>query len=85
MYEPLFAPTKEILDAYKKRGGAWEAYERSFVELMAQRQIEQHISPRIFDMPTVLLCSENTAEHCHRRLVMEYLRDKWGNLEIIHL
>jgi uncharacterized protein (DUF488 family) len=33
----------------------------------------------------VLLCSEPTAEHCHRRLVLEYLRDKWGDLTITHL
>ena len=84
-HEPLLTPTKEILDTYKKRGGTWEAYERSFKELMEKRRIEKHLSPNIFNLPTVLLCSEYTAEHCHRRLVMEYLRDKWGNLEIIHL
>ena len=33
----------------------------------------------------VLLCSEATAEHCHRRLVLEYLQDKWGDLKITHL
>jgi uncharacterized protein (DUF488 family) len=32
-----------------------------------------------------LLCSEETAEHCHRRLVAEYLREKWGEVEIVHL
>jgi uncharacterized protein (DUF488 family) len=33
----------------------------------------------------VLLCSEATADQCHRRLVAEYLRDRWGDVEIIHL
>ncbi|HHN66515.1 MAG TPA: DUF488 family protein, partial [Thermopetrobacter sp.] len=32
-----------------------------------------------------LLCSEDSPHHCHRRLVAEYLRDKWGDVEIIHL
>jgi len=32
-----------------------------------------------------LLCSEATPEHCHRRLVAEYLQNKWGGVEIIHL
>jgi hypothetical protein len=30
------------------------------------------------------VCSEETPDHC-RRLVAEYLKEKWGNLEIVHL
>ena len=32
-----------------------------------------------------LLCSEDKPHHCHRRLVAEYLKDRWGNIEIEHL
>lgn len=84
-HEPLLAPTQEMFDAYKKRRGSWEAYEKTFLRLMAERKIERHLSPDLFDIPTVLLCSEYTADHCHRRLVLEYLCDKWGGLEIVHL
>jgi len=84
-HEILLAPTQGMLDAYKKRGWSWETYEQSFLHLMAERRIESHFAPIIFDSPTVLLCSERTADHCHRRLVLEYLREKWGGLEIIHL
>jgi uncharacterized protein (DUF488 family) len=38
-----------------------------------------------FQKKTVLLCSEPTPEHCHRRLALEYLRDQWGGIGIIHL
>ena len=38
-----------------------------------------------FAGPTVLLCSEATAEHCHRRLAAEHLSAAWGGLEIVHL
>lgn len=85
LHEPLLAPTQDILDAYKKQKGSWSDYERRFVALMRERRIEEKISPKLFEIPTVLLCSEVTAEHCHRRLVAEYLAEKWGNLEIIHL
>lgn len=85
IHEPLLAPTQDILDAYKKTKGSWQDYERSFLALMAERKIEDRIDSKLFEVPTVLLCSETTAEHCHRRLVLEYLRDKWGNLNIIHL
>jgi uncharacterized protein (DUF488 family) len=84
-HEPLFAPTQEILDDYKKRKGCWSKYESKFLLLMADRKIEERIGRSLFSVPTVLLCSEPTAEHCHRRLVLEYLQEKWGRLEITHL
>ena len=84
-HEPLLAPTQELLDEFKKRKGSWDEYERRFLRLMAERRIEERLDRRLFDVPTVLLCSEHTAEHCHRRLVLEYLRDKWGDLQIAHL
>jgi uncharacterized protein (DUF488 family) len=84
-HEPLLAPTQEMLDAYKKRKGSWEEYEHEFLALMRERRIEDKISRAAFDTPTALLCSERTAEHCHRRLVMEYLAEAWGGLELRHL
>jgi len=78
------APTQEMLDAYKKEGGEWADYEKRFLELMASRRIEQAV-PRDAVDQACLLCSEDKPHHCHRRLVAEYLKDKWGDLEIAHL
>ena len=69
----------------KVKPGAWEEYERRFLDLMADRQIETKIDPDLFSVPSVLLCSEPTAKHCHRRLVVEYLRDKWTNVDVRHI
>ena len=85
VHEPLLAPTQEILDAYRNGKGSWADYERRFCALLAERHVEELMDRDMFAMPTVLLCSERTAEHCHRRLVVEYLGKKWGNVEIIHL
>jgi uncharacterized protein (DUF488 family) len=53
---------------------------------MRQRRIEDHLDPdRFASLPTVLLCSEQTPEHCHRRLVVEYLQQKWPNVVAVHL
>ncbi len=84
-HEPLLAPTKELLDAYKKNGSDWSDYERQFLQLMRDRQIETELSPQDFATPTVLLCSEATAENCHRRLVLEYLGQHWPGIEVVHL
>jgi uncharacterized protein (DUF488 family) len=85
VHEPLLAPTQEMLDAYKKRKGAWPDYERAFLSLMQERQIETALHREQFVEPAVLLCSELTAEHCHRRLVLEYLAQRWDGITIRHL
>ena len=81
---PVLAPTQDMLDKYKKRQGRWIDYERRFLELMKERQIEQVIS-RSLIADSCLLCSEPSPQHCHRRLVAEYLRQRWGNVDIYHL
>ena len=81
---PLLAPTQEMLDDYKKRRGDWQTYERQFLDLMRQRQIEEKI-PREVIEDGCLLCSEEKPDHCHRRLVAEYLKQHWGDVEIYHL
>ena len=84
-HEPRLAPSQQMLDAYKKHKGNWADYEREFLALMAERRIETELDQAQFNQPTALLCSEPTADHCHRRLVLEYLQAKWGNLTITHL
>lgn len=82
---PDLAPTKEILEAYKKHGGDWQVYEDKFFDLMEKRAIEKSLKPEILD-EGCLLCSEHKPHHCHRRLVAEYLNQKWGgNIAIKHL
>ena len=81
---PELAPTKDILDAYKKHGGDWEVYEAEFMELMAKRSIETQLSREAFQS-SCLLCSEHLPKLCHRRLVLEYLQEKWGGISVSHL
>ena len=39
----------------------------------------------LFAVPATLLCSEPTPEHCHRRLVTDYLRNHWEDFPVKHL
>lgn len=85
VHEPKLAPTDPMLKTYKKEKGDWRAYEERFLGLMAERQIEDHFKPLMFD-GACFLCSEATPHHCHRRLVCEYLNKKWGGaLTVRHL
>ncbi|MCP5493863.1 MAG: DUF488 domain-containing protein [Leptospiraceae bacterium] len=82
---PDLAPTKEILDAYKKQKGDWITYEHKFIELLEKRFVEKKISKELLNNGC-LLCSEDKPHFCHRRLVAEYLKNKWNeDIEIKHL
>ena len=83
-YMPELAPTRELLSDYKDGAIDWAGYEKIFNELLTTRKAE-----KLFDADAIdgvcFLCSERTADKCHRRLVVEYLSAKFGNVEIIHL
>jgi uncharacterized protein (DUF488 family) len=81
---PVLAPTQEVLDAFKKQKGDWATYEDQFVKLMKSRRIEETVQRDVI-ADGCLLCSEEKPHHCHRRLVAEYLKERWGDLEIVHL
>jgi uncharacterized protein (DUF488 family) len=84
-HQPLLAPTQDILDAYKKRKGDWAAYETELLALMERRRIHNALSRASFQRRTALLCSESGPEHCHRRLVVEFLAQQWPDVKIVHL
>lgn len=85
-HEPLLAPTTELLAAYKRAGEmTWEEYERRFNAILTDRHVEYVLDPAAFEIPTALLCSEDTAEHCHRRLVIEHLARHWPDVTARHL
>lgn len=84
VHAPELAPTKEMLDEYKKLKGDWETYEKRFLDLMEKRRIEDRIPKEIIS-EGCLLCSEDKPHHCHRRLVAEYLKEHWGDIDISHL
>ena len=84
LHLPDLAPTQEMLDRYKKQKGDWAVYEREFLELMRNREIERTVPKDVLE-DGCLLCSEEKPHHCHRRLVAEYLKERWGDLEVVHL
>lgn len=81
---PELAPTQDLLDSFKKRKGSWDVYARDFNALIGNRAIDKTLSPDIVDLGC-MLCSEKRTEHCHRRLVAEYLQQHWDNVTVTHL
>jgi uncharacterized protein (DUF488 family) len=84
LHLPELAPTDEILDAYKKKKIGWPEYQIQFNNLLSERMIENMMRDKLSDRDC-LLCSEATPDHCHRRLVAEYLKNKFEEINIIHI
>ena len=90
---PEFAPSQELLKEYRMRLGkkkkddaAWEFYTARFREEIATRPIVACFKRAAEGFDDIcLLCSEETADRCHRRLLAEYLREQGEDAEIRHL
>ncbi len=82
VHVPELAPTKEILDAFKKHGGDWDTYCEQFVRLLEERQVELTTPKELIDRGC-LLCSEHKPDRCHRRLIAEYFRNRWDRRVVV--
>lgn len=81
-----FAPTKELLKDYQDKAIDWSGYTVIFNNLLKERHIAERYNVEGFDN-ACFLCTEDTAEQCHRRLVVEYLKRKNPDkdIRIVHL
>lgn len=83
-HEMDFAPTKELLAKYRKKEMTWEEYEIEYLNLLDMRKIAKKTNIETLHKHC-LLCSEHTAEKCHRRLLAEYFQAVKSDVKIIHL
>ena len=84
-HELHLAPEPDMLKTVQSGAMPWDAYEAAYLALIEARDVAATLDRSQFAGPTALLCSEATAEHCHRRIAAEHLRARWGNLEIANL
>ena len=81
---PLLAATKELMEGFRSGKISWEEYEAAYLDLLEERQVLTKLKPEDFDR-ACLLCSEEKPDHCHRRLAAEWLKGKWGGMEVRHI
>jgi uncharacterized protein (DUF488 family) len=81
---PALAPTEEIMDAHKHKASDWETFRAAYLALLADRAVAGSLSREALDR-ACLLCSEETPDHCHRRLAADYLVAHFGEIEVTHL
>ena len=71
-----YAPTKEILDNYKKKIIDWDEYVMQYIPLMQKRNSVASFIEQFGKYNSIcLLCSEATPTQCHRRLFAEMVQE----------
>lgn len=82
----VFAPTKEILNSYKKQYISWEDYVLQYNALIEKRGVENIFKTKYVEYNRVLLlCSEPKPENCHRRLLAERLKKYIAGVNVMHI
>lgn len=79
-----FAPTKELLKDYQGGKINWLEYQKIYNQLIEKRNIILKYNINQFNN-ACFLCSEELPNECHRRLLVEYFKEKIGDIEIVHL
>lgn len=85
IHELSLAPTEELLKAIKSKEIPWGEFEKTFTDLLQERKVETKMNEWLGDRVPCFLCSEEQPHHCHRKLVVEYLREFDPRIEIVHL
>lgn len=82
---PQMAPSETLLKQYRQ-DSQWDLYEQAFNALLQERQLITHLDRAWWrSQRACLLCSEHEPDHCHRRLVADYLASHWQDVTIHHL
>ena len=76
---PQCAPSEELLKKYQKKEIDWKGYEKEYKELINKRNVVSLFNKNNLEN-SCFLCSEPTAEKCHRRLLTEYLKDQFPEI-----
>lgn len=89
VHELSFAPTKELMDGYKKGQISWQSFEDEYNEILEKQNVKNILDKKYnkdFD-GICLMCSEPAAENCHRKLAAEYIKNMYPELDIniVHL
>ena len=85
-YLAEYAPTKEILEGYRKKNIDWDTYVKQYNKLLEERGDYKKFLEKFSSYENVcLLCSEATAEKCHRRLMAELIKKANPKIEVIHI
>lgn len=82
------APTEKLVGSYYKRGLSWEEFSRQYIDFLKNAAVAKEVKDlarlgAVRDL--TLLCIEDSAEKCHRRLLAEECLKYEPKIRIEHL
>lgn len=84
-HRPEFAPTETLFKDYKSKKISWDEFQALFNKILDERKPLKDFDFAKQPEVICLLSAEDSAIHCHRRLVAEYMQEYVEELEIRHL
>ena len=82
-----FAPPSKLVGAYYRSELSWEDFQNKYVEFLRGLEMKPRVesfAKRCTEETLTLMCIEDTADRCHRRLLAEELQQYQPELRIIH-
>lgn len=83
----MLAPPEKLIGDYYKRGLSWQDFEMKYLAYLRNPEIVievENLAMAALKQDITLLCVEETAERCHRRLLAEECRRYDPDLRIEH-
>lgn len=82
-----FAPPSKLVGAYYRKEISWEEFEKQYLKFLRSEKIRSQVeafAKRCTEETITLMCVEDTADRCHRRLLAEEIQKYQPNLSIVH-
>jgi len=81
------APSDSLIRDYYKQKFSWDLYKEKYLNFLKQKKISikiKGLAKRTLRQNITLLCIEEDAEHCHRKLLAEECQRYEPSLEVEH-
>lgn len=86
-HESIFGPSPQLIGDYYKRALPWKQFEVRYFEELRTKEKKQHVAKlarQAVQQTITLLCIEEEALRCHRRLLAEECQTYEPSLIIVH-
>lgn len=78
-----FAPSEELMKKWRTRKITYDEYRSKYISELKAKDVLARYDAKQFD-GACFLCSEASAEPCHRKILCEYFRDNCDETVVIN-
>ena len=86
-WQKEYAPPAKLVGAYYRKEISWKDFEKEYLQFLRSDEMKSKVesfAKRCIEEPITLLCVEDSADKCHRRLLAEELQKYQPKLKIVH-